>query len=64
MSAYTAGTARVLHHDDTTGHLAEGSLADLVVLDTDPFNGATENIGSTAVRRTYVEGELVFSRDD
>ncbi len=63
MSAYTAGTARVLHHDDTTGHLAEGSLADLVVLETDPFSGATESIGSTAVRRTYVEGELVFSRD-
>ena len=63
MSAYTAGTARVLHHDDSTGHLREGAQADLVVLDTDPFAGAADAIGGTAVRRTYVEGELVFSRD-
>jgi predicted amidohydrolase YtcJ len=63
MTAYTAGTARVLHHDDSTGRLVEGAYADLVVLDTDPFAGPADAIGSTAVRSTYVEGELVFSRD-
>ncbi len=63
MSAYTAGSARVLHHDDATGHLAVGAYADVVLLDRDPFDGATDAIADTHVRRTYVEGELVFALD-
>jgi predicted amidohydrolase YtcJ len=63
LTAYTAGSARVNHHDDTTGHLAEGFLADLAVLDRDPFAGPESAISETTVRATYVEGERVFSRD-
>jgi predicted amidohydrolase YtcJ len=60
-SAYTSGTARIMHHDDSTGHLAEGAYADLVVLDRDPFDGQADAISDARVVRTYVEGELVFS---
>ena len=38
LRAYTAGTARV-NHADQTGRIAVGLLADLVVLDRDPFAG-------------------------
>jgi predicted amidohydrolase YtcJ len=59
LSAYTAGTARVLHHDDVTGHLLVGAHADVVVLDRDPFAGSADRIADTTVSRTYVAGELV-----
>ena len=60
LSAYTAGTARVNHHDDVTGHLRPGAHADLVVLDRDPFHGPPDEIAAARVARTYVGGDLVF----
>jgi predicted amidohydrolase YtcJ len=60
LRAYTAGSAYVNHLDDTTGRLEVGLLADLAVLDRDPFSGPTDEIGSTRVVATYVEGESVF----
>jgi predicted amidohydrolase YtcJ len=62
FTAYTAGSARVNHHDDVTGRLAEGHYADLAVLDRDPFAGPESAISETTVTATYVEGEQVFRR--
>ncbi|MEU8970523.1 amidohydrolase [Streptomyces monashensis] len=59
LSAYTAGSAYVNHLDDT-GRVAVGALADLVVLDRDPFAGPPEAIAETAVALTYVGGERVY----
>ncbi|MGH3485242.1 MAG: amidohydrolase [Nocardioidaceae bacterium] len=59
LTAYTAGSARVAHHDDS-GVIAPGRLADLAVLDRDPFAGPPEEIAATRVVATYVEGEPVF----
>jgi len=59
LTAYTAGTARVNHSDDT-GVIAPGMLADLVVLDRDPFAGEPEDIHRTRVHSTYVGGRRVF----
>lgn len=63
LSAYTAGTARVNHHEDRTGHLKVGMLADLVVLDRDPFDDVATSIAAARVRSTFVEGERVFERN-
>jgi predicted amidohydrolase YtcJ len=60
MAAYTLGSAYVNHLDDETGSVEPGKLADLVVLDTDPFDGPAEQIGNTRVLQTYVQGEAVF----
>ncbi|MER6276429.1 MULTISPECIES: amidohydrolase [unclassified Streptomyces] len=60
LTAYTAGSAYVNHLDDT-GRVAAGALADLVVLDRDPFAGPPEAIAETAVALTYVGGERVFA---
>ncbi|WP_432169183.1 amidohydrolase [Streptomyces sp. 1222.5] len=60
LTAYTAGSAYVNHLDDT-GRVAAGALADLVVLDRDPFAGPPEAIAETAVAHTYVGGERVFA---
>ena len=40
MAAYTTGSAFVNHLDDVTGSIEPGKLADLIVLDRDPFSRA------------------------
>ena len=55
FAAYTSGSAHVNHLDDT-GVLAPGLLADLAVLDRDPFAGDPAAIGATRVVATYVDG--------
>jgi predicted amidohydrolase YtcJ len=59
LAAYTSGSARVNHADDS-GRIVVGSLADLAVLDRDLFAGPPEEIASARIRATYVEGERVF----
>src|SRR4051794_17010760 len=58
FAAYTSGSAYVNHHDDT-GVLAPGMVADLAVLDRDPFTGAREDVGGARVVATYVDGRAV-----
>ena len=59
FAAYTSGSARVNHLDET-GTLAPGMLADLAVLDRDPFLGEPGEIGAATVVATYVDGVRVF----
>ena len=60
FAAYTAGSAYVNHLDDT-GVIQPGYLADLVVLDRDPFGLPAEDISQTRVELTYVDGALVYA---
>jgi predicted amidohydrolase YtcJ len=60
LAAYTAGSAYVNHLDET-GAVAPGYLADLVVLDRDPFAGPPGEIAAAAVALTYVEGQQVYA---
>ncbi|WP_432175879.1 amidohydrolase [Streptomyces sp. Tue6028] len=63
LTAYTAGSAYANHLDDT-GRVRVGALADLVVLDRDPYQGPPEAIGGTGVAHTYVGGERVYAAPD
>ena len=58
FAAYTSGSAWVNHRDDA-GIIAPGAVADLVVLDRDPFQDPGE-IGATRVRSTWIGGQPVF----
>ncbi|WP_245734705.1 amidohydrolase [Nocardioides exalbidus] len=58
FAAYTSGSAWVNHRDDA-GRIAVGAVADLVVLDRDPF-AAPDEIGAARVVSTWVDGEPVF----
>jgi predicted amidohydrolase YtcJ len=60
LGAYTAGSAYVNHLDET-GAIEEGMLADLVVLDRDPFGGPADEIAYTGVQATYVAGQQVYA---
>ena len=62
MAAYTSGTAYVNHRDHDTGFVREGYLANLVVLDPDPFGLPVDEIHRSTVVATWIEGELVYSR--
>ncbi|MFF3492250.1 amidohydrolase [Streptomyces sp. NPDC002795] len=60
LAAYTSGSAYVNHLDAETGSIAAGGLADLVVLDRDPFAGPATEIGATRVAQTFVGGQRVY----
>lgn len=64
FTAYTAGSAWVNHLDRTTGTIEVGKLADLVVLDRDPFDGPADEIGATRALQTFVEGDRVYAAPD
>jgi len=57
--AYTLGAARANRLDAETGSLEPGKLADLVVLDRDPFAVPARELSSVRVRATFVDGSLV-----
>ena len=59
LTAYTAGSAHVAHLDES-GVIEVGRLADFAVLERDPFAGPTDDIATTRVVSTYVEGEPVY----
>ncbi|MET9493099.1 amidohydrolase [Nocardia sp. NPDC006630] len=59
LAAYTAGSAYVNRRDDT-GSLRVGALADLVVLERDPFAVAPAEIAGIGVAQTFVGGARVF----
>ncbi len=63
FAAYTSGSAWVNHRDDA-GTLAPGQVADLVVLDRDPFAGDPAEIGATRVVSTWVDGIAVHGADE
>lgn len=62
MAAYTSGTAYVNHRDHDTGYIRAGYLADLVVLQPDPFDLPVDEIHRSSVVATWIDGELAYSR--
>jgi predicted amidohydrolase YtcJ len=60
LGAYTAGSAYVNHLDET-GTIAVGLLADLVVLDRDPFAAPPEEIAQARVLHTFIDGKRVYA---
>ncbi len=58
LAAFTTGSAYVNHREGDSGTIAPGMLADLVVLDRDPFSGGP--IHDTGVDLTIVGGQVVY----
>jgi len=60
LRAFTLGSAWANHRDDTTGSIAIGKLADLVVMDRDIAREPANRLADSRVLLTLVEGEPVF----
>ncbi len=61
MAAYTSGSAYVNHRDDETGSIRPGYLADLIILEPDPFTLPADQIHRATVVATWIDGTLVYS---
>ncbi|MCC7474404.1 MAG: amidohydrolase [Pirellulales bacterium] len=64
LRAYTLDAAYAGFQESQLGSLEPGKLADLVVLDRDPFKVPPENLNLITVRTTIVGGEVVFEKPD
>ena len=58
---YTTGAAWLGHEEDRLGSLSPGLLADMAVLDRNPFTIDPAHLRDVAVVRTIVGGETVYS---
>lgn len=61
LAAYTTGNAYAGFQEDRLGVIAPSYLADIVVLDADPFAIDTDAIGRISVLRTFVDGRERYS---
>ncbi|MEH6629534.1 MAG: amidohydrolase [Halopseudomonas aestusnigri] len=56
----TINVARLLHHEEKTGSIEPGKLADFVVLDRNVFDMPINEIGETNVQATLLGGEVIY----
>jgi hypothetical protein len=62
LLGFTTGAAYAAGMEDRLGRLAPDCLADLIVLDTDPFRCDPHELQFILPVRTMVGGEWVFRR--
>ena len=60
VQACTVDAAASFFADDRLGTLEVGKLADVVVLDGDPFATAADRLGEMAVELTVLGGEIAY----
>jgi predicted amidohydrolase YtcJ len=60
LTAFTLGSAYINHADAETGSIALGKLADLAILDRDPFVDGP--FREAQVSTTIIGGEVVYQR--
>jgi len=63
IDLFTGNAARQRGREDELGAIAPGYLADLVVVDANPYEAAATDLHRTRVLRTFVEGELVYEAE-
>lgn len=62
FSAYTYGSAHASLRSNKLGLLEEGMLADIVVLDCNPFAESSEKLLDTNVTLTMMDGKIVYEK--
>lgn len=62
LHAATAGAAHANRLDGERGMVRAGMIADLVVLNADPYAVPAGDLGGLAVEQTYVDGSLIYQR--
>ena len=60
IDLFTVNAARHERMQDKLGVIGVGMIADLVVLDADPYTTKTEDLHNTKVLKTIINGEIVY----
>ena len=60
LAAYTSGPAHLAHREERLGRLAPGFLADLIVLERDPFDCPASELHTLKPSKTMLGGEWVW----
>lgn len=61
VAAYTTGAAYAAGMEAACGRLAEGMVADFIVLDRDPYDVAPDDLPRIRVEGTVLAGEIVYA---
>jgi predicted amidohydrolase YtcJ len=59
LTAYTKSAAYASFSEDSTGTLAPGNAADMIVLDRDPYESSRESLRQVRVVKTIIDGKVV-----
>jgi len=62
VDLFTVNSARHRHLEGMVGAIATGMLADLIVLDRDPFDTPVHRLHEVQVMTTIINGDVVFQR--
>ena len=62
LGMFTVNSAKQMGQDKLTGRIEPGALADLVVVDRNPFETDPYSLHETVVKKTIINGEVVYSR--
>lgn len=63
IEMFTVNAARHMRKADSLGRIRPGMLADLIVIDRDPYKTQKTELHKTTVLRTMINGETVYRRD-
>ena len=64
LRAYTVNTAWAAGEEEIKGSLTPGKLADLVILDRDPFSVAPAELKELRVLMTMIDGRVLYEVED
>ncbi|HPE32247.1 MAG TPA: amidohydrolase [Parvularculaceae bacterium] len=63
IDLFTVESSKYIRAEKSLGKIEPGYLADLIVIDQNPYEVAATDLHKTNVLSTYVNGELVYSAD-
>ena len=63
ISALTIGGAQLMHQESVRGSIEPGKLADLVLLDRDPFQLNPQELSEVIIELTVFDGRVVYRRN-
>jgi predicted amidohydrolase YtcJ len=60
IDMFTVNSARQMGNADKTGRIERGLLADVIVIDRNPFKVPATQVHQTKVRMTIINGEVAY----
>jgi predicted amidohydrolase YtcJ len=62
IDLFTVNSAKQMGNADKTGRIETGMLADLIVVDRNPYKIPIREVHGTVVKKAIINGEVVYER--